>query len=64
MIKTQDQPTGCSTSQTTTTTSTASAITTARPTNMDPNRTAVLVLSTYRDSKKAFIVDFNGKYHI
>ena len=64
MIKTQDQPTGCSTSRTTTTTSTALTITTARPTNMDPNRTAVLVLSTHRDSNKPFIVDFNGKYHI
>ena len=62
MIQTQDQPTGCSTSHTTTTTSTVSTISTTRPTNIDPNRNAVLVLSTYDSNNKPFIVDFNGKY--
>ena len=29
---------------------------------MDPNRNAVLVLSTLYSNNKPFIVDFNGKY--
>ena len=77
MIKIQDQPSGCSTTstkttQTTTTstttttsktkTSTVSTITTTRPTNIDPNRNAVLVLSAWNSNNKPFIVDFNGKY--
>ena len=31
---------------------------------MDPNRNAVLVLSTYDSNNKPFIVDFNGKYFV